>query len=297
MKPLLLLPLLLASLHAGTRDVILVAGQSNAVGFDAYASALPADATDAEVMFWWRVGDPPPDEHDVTSSGAWAHLQPQPKGTPKLTSTAEEKKAMPRQYGNFAKAEGGFGPEIGLARELRAREGKSPAIIKAAFSGTSLAEDWDPDDPGAGGSCYRALVETVKNATAAAKTRQIELRFRALLWVQGESDATPAHAPLYAKNLTRMLGRLRGDLAAPEMIALIGVNTRFGNGENPHMPLIIASQKAVAAGDPRAVYVDTTGAETLPPRHTHFTARGTLEIGRRYAAALLAFKPATAHKP
>lgn len=281
----------LSTLQAETRDLILVAGQSNAVGFDAYASEMPVDAADKEVMFWWRVGDPPPDEHDVTSGGKWTTLQPQPKGTPK------EKNNAARQYGNFAKAEGGFGPEIGLARELKAKEGKPLAIIKSAFSGTAVAQDWNPDDPGIGGSCYRALVETVKSAIAAAKTRQIELRFRALVWVQGESDATPAHAPLYAKNLTRMLGRLRADLAAPEMIALIGVNTRFGNGENPHMPRIIESQKAVAAEDPHTVYVDTAGAETLPPRHTHFTARGTLEIGRRYAAALLAFKPGAARTP
>ena len=37
-------------------------------------------------------------------------------------------------------------------------------------------------------------------------------------------------------------------------------------------------------------YVDTAGAETLPPSHTHFTAAGTLEIGRRYAEALLALE-------
>jgi hypothetical protein len=38
--------------------------------------------------------------------------------------------------------------------------------------------------------------------------------------------------------------------------------------------------------------VDTAGAETLPPSHTHFTAVGTLEVGRRYAEALLAAESA-----
>ena len=37
---------------AETRDLILVAGQSNAVGFDAYAEELPADPRDADTMFW-----------------------------------------------------------------------------------------------------------------------------------------------------------------------------------------------------------------------------------------------------
>ena len=51
--------------------------------------------------------------------------------------------------------------------------------------------------------------------------------------------------------------------------------------------VIIDAQKEVAATLPRARYVDTAGAETLPPSHTHFTAVGTLEIGRRYAETLL----------
>jgi hypothetical protein len=40
--------------------------------------------------------------------------------------------------------------------------------------------------------------------------------------------------------------------------------------------------------DPLSHYVDTEGAETLLPSQTHFTANGTLVIGRRFATALLA---------
>ena len=39
-------------------DLIIVSGQSNAVGFDAIATELPEDPRDAQVMFWWRGGDP-----------------------------------------------------------------------------------------------------------------------------------------------------------------------------------------------------------------------------------------------
>jgi hypothetical protein len=271
-------------------DLILVAGQSNAVGFDAYASELPPDPADKHVKFWWRVGDPPPDEFDVTSGGKWSYLQPQPRGTPMDTTSGNPQDKPQRQYGNFKKPEGGFGPEIGLARELLAKERKPFAIVKVAFSGTGMMQDWNPDDPGPGGSCYRALISETKSAIAAASERNVTLRLRALVWVQGESDATPAAAPQYEKNLAHMLARLRADLAAPKLIALIGVNTRFGNGKNPNMPVVIAQQRALAAADPRCAYVDTEGAETLPPSHTHFTASGTLEVGRRYATALLAFK-------
>ncbi|HEV7404733.1 MAG TPA: sialate O-acetylesterase [Chthoniobacteraceae bacterium] len=287
--------LLLTHLRAAeTRDLILVAGQSNAVGYDAYASELPPDASDKETMFWWRVGDPPPDEFDVTSGEKWTTLQPQPRGTPlevKSLPADDPRAKLGRQYGNFKKPEGGFGPEIGLARELRAKGGKPLAIVKVAFSGTGITTDWNPDDPGAAGACYRALIDETKAALAAAAAQGITLRLRALVWVQGENDANAGAAREYEKNLAHLLTRLRADLAAPEMSALLGVNTRFGDGKNPNMPAIVAAQKAAAEKDHRGVYVDTEGAETLPP-NTHFTAAGTLEVGRRFAAALLKLEAA-----
>ena len=294
--PIAWLALGLSIARAETRDLFIVAGQSNSVGYDALSSQLPPDAKDAETLFWFRVGDPPPDEFD--SIGAkWQGLIPQPRGNP-MPAGADGKKA-PRQYGNFARAEGGFGPEIGFVRHLRAQGHNAPAVLKVAFSGTDVARDWDPKGEGEIGACYRALLEQYRNAIAAAQSRQIELQPRALIWVQGESDATAAFADKYQANLGAMLQALRRDLEAPDLRALLSVNTRFGNGRNSHMPTVIAAQKALAAAHPQHTsYVDTEGAETLPPSHTHFTTSGTLEIGRRHAQAWLAVaKPAAASSP
>lgn len=46
---------------AETRDLLPIAGQSNAVGYDAKPSELPADDADKQVMFWFRAGDAPPE--------------------------------------------------------------------------------------------------------------------------------------------------------------------------------------------------------------------------------------------
>jgi hypothetical protein len=283
--PLFLAAHLPATSLGETRDLIVVAGQSNAVGFDAYAEELTPDATDSKTLFWWRVGDPPPDEFDGTSARQWTHLQFQPRTE---AMSGEDAKKTGRQYGNFnRKSKGGFGPEIGLARTLASREAKPLAILKTAFSGTSVAGDWNIERTGEAQNCYRAMLEESKLAMESARQRGVELRVRALVWVQGESDANAKDAPAYEPNLTRMLEKLRADLNAPEMILLLGVNTRFGNGKNSYMPEVIEAQKSVASHLSRARYVDTEGAETLPPSHTHFTAAGTLEIGRRYAEALL----------
>lgn len=288
-----ILPLCLALLAlklsaAETRELIIVAGQSNAVGFDAYAEELPADPKDAATMFWWRVGDPPPDEFDGTSARQWTTLQFQPR-TPAMEGDAAKKTG--RQYGNFnKKTKGGFGPEIGMVRTLTTKESRPLAVIKTAFSGTSVAADWNVGLPGKADACYRAMIDETKAAIAAAKAKDITLRPRAFVWVQGESDANAKDAPAYVANLSAMLKSLRTELDAPDLILLLGVNTRFGNGKNVFMPKVIDAQKEVAAALPRTRYVDTAGAETLPPSHTHFTAIGTLEIGRRYAEALLSLE-------
>jgi hypothetical protein len=285
LAPLLLTALPLAAV-AETRDLIIVAGQSNAVGFDAYAEDLPEDPGDAKTMFWWRVGDPPPDEFDSTSARQWTHLQFQPR-TEAMSGEAAKKTG--RQYGNFnKKSKGGFGPEIGMVRTLALREKRPLAVIKTAFSGTSVAGDWNVERPGEADPCYRAMIDEAREALRLAQQKGVTLRPRAFVWVQGESDANAKDGPVYAGNLSKMLGKLRSDLNAPDMILLLGVNTRFGNGKNTFMPEIVEAQKEVASKLARAGYVDTAGAETLPPSHTHFTPQGTLEVGRRFAEALLA---------
>ena len=277
---LLSLPMAVAENKNETRDLILVAGQSNAVGFDASAAELPAEAGDKEVMFWWRCGDPPPDDHDSVSRG-WTTLQPQPKSNPMAKQSG-----VPRQYGNFSNPAGGFGPEMGLARELRTKTHQPLAIVKVAFSGTGMTTDWDHQNAGPQGACYRALIEDTKLAIDKAAEKGIKLRLRAFVWVQGESDANAKDAPNYSRNLGEMIKSLRADLNAPEMMALVGVNTNFGAGKNAFMPVIVQQQQDLAKNLPHCTYVDTSGVTYA--NGAHFDTKSTIEIGRRFANALIA---------
>ena len=82
-----------------------------------------------------------------------------------------------------------------------------------------------------------------------------------------------------------MIAALRKDLDSPQLIALLAVNTKFGGGKNPFMPKIIEAQQALAAKDPRCAYVDTAGATIA--NIAHFDTAGTLDVGHRFAEALL----------
>lgn len=271
-------------------DLILVAGQSNAVGFDAPASALAPAPEDAEVLFRWRCGDPPPDSHDSMGGGeAWQSLRAQPRGQPIEESTDGTR--PPRQYGNFRSPGGGFGPEIGVARWLlQADPERRLAICKVAFSGTSLSKDWSPDDPGPPGACYGALVEEARQALTLGSPDGRPIRVHALIWVQGESDAGPTLARGYAEALTEMIEQLRRDLDAPAMHAVLALNQNFGGGKNPSIPVVAAAQRSVAAADPLCRWVDTAAATTA--NNAHFNAAGTLDVGRWMGAALLALEAA-----
>jgi lysophospholipase L1-like esterase len=138
-------------------------------------------------------------------------------------------------------------------------------------------------------------VEETKKGVAKANENNIELRLRALVWVQGESDANASDAPAYAENLSAMITRLRKDLDAPQLIALVGVNTNFGNGKNAFMPEIVAQQKACAAKLSRCAYVDTSGLTYA--NAAHFDTASTLEVGKRFAQALLKMEGAASAEP
>ncbi len=262
-----------------TMDLLIVAGQSNAVGFDAKPGELPTDPADRNILFWWKCGDPPPDEHDSHSSQKWTHLQPQPLGDP-IKPRAE------RQYGNYAQPEGGFGPEMGLARTIFASQKRPLAVLKVAFSGTGMRTDWNHADAGDGGLCYRALLSEFGKANDAAKLNGIELKPRALIWVQGESDATARDAPNYAQALGAMIEQLRKDIKAPKMLALIAVNTQFSQGTNQFMPVIVKQQQLLATRDPLCHYVDTS--EATIANYAHYDSEGTLLVGRLFAEKLMA---------
>lgn len=261
-------------------DVIIVAGQSNAVGFNAKPGQMGTSDADKDILFWWRCGDPAPDDHDTTSGGDWKPLQAQPRGNP-LAPPA------PRAYGNFGQPEGGFGPEIGFARAVYQKEKQPLAVIKIAFSGTNLETDWRPTElgeTGGTGVCYRSLITETKAALAALAARGLPPRVRALAWVQGESDATVRAAPKYEENLTALIADLRKNLDAPDMVALVCLNAKFTNKSYPMIPEIIAAQQAVAGKVPRVAYVDTSSATTA--NAAHFDSAGNLSVGQWLAEAL-----------
>jgi Carbohydrate esterase, sialic acid-specific acetylesterase len=151
-------------LRRGALDVLVVAGQSNALGYASYvidpkthkdvftdSSRSPADHT--ALLIW--------DESGVLSSVA----------APVLLDTPQ------RLTGSSSPI---FGPEVGLARALYADGQWHVLVVKVAIDGSSLAEDWLP-----GQTDFKATLADVKAAETWARREGWVPSAKALYWFQG----------------------------------------------------------------------------------------------------------------
>jgi hypothetical protein len=254
-----------------TYKLIILAGQSNAVGYGACADQFEPLPQDQDILFWWRVGDPPSDPQDSQSTG-WTHLQPQHKGTPFPDGW--------RQFGNFSCNAGGFGPEISLARSL-VQAGNQIAVLKVAYNGTSFAQnDWT-----AQGDSRETLRNEFHRATQVAQTEGILLEPMAFVWIQGECDAIDDDAARdYAENMIDLIHFMRmatGDMHLPVVIT---ANSKAGSAQQ--QVVMHKERKYAASQDDDVIYV-----RAHMPHHEvdgiHFGAYGQRVLGHKIAYALL----------
>ncbi|HET7712570.1 MAG TPA: sialate O-acetylesterase, partial [Thermoanaerobaculia bacterium] len=109
--------------------------------------------------------------------------------------------------------------------------------------------------------------------------------FRAVLWHQGESDATAESAPSYESNLRSVIERLRSDLGSPAIPVLIGQLGRFAG--HPWTPLQIqvdAAHRRLASEMRNVAFVSSADLVDKGDG-VHFDSASARMLGRRYAEA------------
>jgi hypothetical protein len=185
-------------------DVLVVAGQSNALGYDSYvidpkthrdvftdSSRSPADR---RALLTW-------DETQVPA----ASTGPVALDTPQVRRGAHSPI---------------FGPELGLARALYADGHRRLLIVKVATDGSSLAQDWLPGDDD-----FKLLLARALAAEGWASAHGFAPRIAGVYFFQGETDAlNTSWAASYGTNLRNFLTSLRQSL-------LLGVQTPIDNAQ------------------------------------------------------------------
>ncbi len=257
--------------------VFIVAGQSNAVGYNNIKEyqkgreEFPKELLHQPRILFWQA---------TTSS--W--------GTLRVTDS------------------GSFGPEIAFSYDLAvAMPDEQIAIIKYAVGGTGIArstdytdyipklknfvdrgKNWHPPlgDREAGG-LYQRLIENVRNAISTLDDEHQQWEFAGCLWMQGEHEAgiSQKMAQDYEGLLTDFIRSVRADLKVPYLPFAIGeVNShtwRFGD-------IVRDAQVSVCQEDRNLALVRTTDL----PREgsgglSHFDADGMIQLGSRFASAMI----------
>lgn len=243
------LVVLACSAHAEDIDLFILAGQSNAQGWQGNAAQYPADpkGLDGTIRFCWkspRISD---------SGGAWTTLQ--------------------KQGGRFPS--GHFGLEVSFARKL-AEHGYHPAIFKYSLGSTSLANHWK--QPGAGGM-YDDMAKLLTSAVDQLRKEGHSVTFQGFVWIQGESDAqTKELALAYEARLKAMIDDLRGRVVhTPEMPVILGVDEQHTwVVKNPE---VVTAQQHLAQTLKRCLWTSLVG---LPKADgTHLTPAGLVLHGER----------------
>ncbi|HIP93838.1 MAG TPA: hypothetical protein EYH20_00700 [Leucothrix sp.] len=188
-----------------------------------------------------------------------------------------------------------FGPEIGFAHEISRHFPRDTIkLIKFAVGGTSLFA-WDPNwnaskarttRNASAGPLFKKLIKTAK---VGFKNKGAKLA--GILWMQGEADAKyPVAAKQYAGNLNRFVNRLRLELKAPNAPFIMGsINPPLKFF--PATPIVQQAQKMAASRIRNLKLIRTADLEKRND-HLHYSTKGQLELGKRFARAFLSIRVA-----
>ena len=235
-------------------DLFILAGQSNAQGWQGDGKAYPADpeGLDSAIPLYWI-------SPGISDSGKeWTHLKP--------------------QDGRFPS--GHFGLEVTFARNLERerRQGyrsSNTAIFKYTLGSTSIATFWKT--PGEGGHYDKMLIE-LKSSIELLEKEGSKVNVAGFIWIQGESDAqTPEMAEAYGDRLQSIINDLRKSLGECQLPVILGVDE-----QHPWVKKniqVLEAQIEIAKADP---FTQTTSLIGLAKADsTHLTPEGLMEQGQR----------------
>lgn len=247
---------------AVTGKLIIIAGQSNAVGQGVVLSAdsgldLPTAFTSVQLHTMWAstTGNP-----IVWTTVATGNLQKYAaNGVPNM------------------------GVELSLGRVLFNGTGESPTsfpafIGKMAISGSSLADHWLPTaNYPTGTNLFTQFVQYIND-------RQTESgeQLGAIVWIHGEADAGDAtDSAAYQANLTAFAEALRAQFGNSFVFALNQLNV---SSSLTHKAAVRSAQAAFVAGEVNAVMVN---GDDLPMYDgVHYNADNLVTLGYRFAHAI-----------
>ena len=169
-----------------------------------------------------------------------------------------------------------FGPEVSFAQYVaRAFPNDQHIIIKFAATGSHI-QQWMPGQP-----LYKGMLRQL-----GFSIKEKDPKIAAIIWMQGESDATTAaRAAQYGNHLRRFITSLRKDLKAPNSLFIMGEINPSGVGF-PMVDSLQNTQRQIRSQLRNILLTPGDGLGKIFD-NTHYSAQGQMELGKRFADAYI----------
>lgn len=160
-----------------------------------------------------------------------------------------------------------------------ANPGVTVGLIPCAVGGSPI-DSWKPD------AFYKPTnSHPWDDAMRRAKMALEAGEFKAILWHQGESDATPELSKAYEAKLHDLIRRLRNELKAPDVPFIAGQMGKFDDRPwNDAHQLVDKAHRELPLRVKHAAFVSAEGLKHNGDK-IHFEAAAYRELGKRYAEA------------
>ncbi len=189
---------------------------------------------------------------------------------------------------HYDKPVAGVGPGREFARMLVESNSEiAVGLVPTACGGSSI-DDWSP-----GAFFQQTNSHPYDDAIARTKRALEDGTLEAILWRQGESDATEEKASEHEEKLLRLFSNFRREFNAPNVPILVGELAI--PSENKGAQALREAQLSVVERAQPAEFVSADGV-VLNPDNIHFDRKSQLEQGRRFFYALEKIKREKADK-
>lgn len=197
---------------------------------------------------------------------------------------------------------GYFGPELGLAEKLHEqRPDDTFFIIKCAFGGTNLFEQWlSPSSKGKTGSLYKQMIDFVDRNLRYLEKKGYDVEIVGMCWMQGESDSFDTeNASNYGKNLSNFIKDVRKKFsrhAAEDGIVFVDAYIAANPSYWVFYEMVNAGKDEVYSESDINRLIDTNGegltTATEPfdtPDLAHYDSQSEIKLGHLFAEELLPY--------
>ena len=265
-------------------DVIVISGQSNAVGCT-HANCITRSIGASKYQDYMRGFETIKIAYDCWTKDEGPMFYSQNK-----SKNNDFVKVMLGQ-GN---SEATFGPEIGIAEALHETHANKLFLIKYACGASNLKDDWAKRDS----PMYGRFVDYVKAQIENLKSKGYIPTIKAFCWMQGEGDSYDQYYQVYYDNLKEFVTNLRTDL-----------KEQSGNKDFPFIDAGISNakvwqyyrkvneaKKQFADESDNNFYIDTIAAgmhtDQEPfdtPDECHYDTESEVQLGHLFAEAFEPF--------